>query len=68
MRELSAAMDRIKGERELINEALTDLSASTGQPKPRLRRLAKHYHAMDFANESAEFEELETLFNEVTGQ
>ena len=68
MREISAAYDRIKGERELINEALADLSAETGQPKPRLRKLAKHYHKMDFAQESAEFDELETLFREVTGQ
>jgi len=68
MDELSASMARIDGERDFIKEAINNICEEYEMSKKTFRRLAKVYHKQNFSREVAEHEEVETMYEQLTGE
>ena len=65
LQEISNSMTRIDAEKDLIKTIVGDLSDTFQLPKRTVSKLAKIYHKQNFSQEAQEFEELETLYEEV---
>lgn len=68
MKEISASMTRIEGEREFIREAIKNICEDKELSKKTFRRLAKVYHKQNFNKEIEEHEEFESMYETITGQ
>jgi len=66
MREISASMTRMEGEREFIREAIKNICDEQNLSKKTFRRMAKTYHKQNFNTELEEHEEFETLYQAIT--
>jgi hypothetical protein len=66
MKEISASMARIEGEREFIREAIKDICEKHLLSKKTFRRMAKVYHKQNFSLELEEHEEFETMYQTIT--
>lgn len=65
LQEISNSKTRIAAENDFIKEVLADLSESFELPKKTISKLAKIYHKQNMDVEAAEFDELETLYEEI---
>lgn len=65
LQEASNSMTRIGAEKDLIRTIISDLSEEFQLPKKTVNKLARIFHKQNFAQESQEFDELETLYEEV---
>lgn len=65
LQEASNSMTRIAAEKDLIKEIVSDLSEKFELPKKTINKLAKVYHKQNFSQEAQQFDELETLYEEV---
>jgi hypothetical protein len=65
LQEVSNSMTRIGAEKDLIRTVVSDLSEEFQLPKKTVNKLARIFHKQNFAQESQEFDELETLYEEV---
>ena len=65
LQEISNSMTRVSAEKDLIKEIVKDLSDSFELPKKTVNKLARIYHKQNFTQEAQDFEELETLYEEV---
>lgn len=65
LQEISNSLTRISAERDLIREIVKDLSDNYEIPKKTINKLAKVYYKQNFNQEAQDFEELETLYEEV---
>ena len=65
LKELSASMARVEGERSFTKEAIADISESLQIPKKLVSKMAKVYHKQNFDEEIAVHEQFETLYQTV---
>jgi hypothetical protein len=65
LQEIANSKTRISAENDLIKEIIADLSESFELPKKTVSKLAKVYYKQNMTQEAAEFDELETLYEEV---
>lgn len=65
LQEISNSMTRIAAEKDLIKEIVSDLSEKFELPKKTINKLAKIYFKQNFSQEAQQFDELETLYEEV---
>jgi vacuolar-type H+-ATPase subunit D/Vma8 len=65
--EISASLTRIEAERDLIKEILQNVEDNFEMPKKYTRKVAKIYHKQNFAQVKTEQEDLETIYETVTG-
>lgn len=65
LQEASNSMTRIDAEKDLIKTILADLSDTFQLPRKTVNKLARIYHKQNFNQEAQEFEDLETLYEEV---
>jgi hypothetical protein len=65
LQEISNSMTRMSTEKDLIKTIVTDLSDEYQLPKKTINKLARIYHKQNFSEEAQDFEELETLYEEV---
>lgn len=65
LQEISNSMHRIGAEKDLIKTIVDDISDSFQLPRKTVNKLAKIYHKQNFNQEAQDFEELETLYEEV---
>ncbi len=66
MKELSASMTRVEGERDFQREAVKDLCDKLELSKKTFRRMAKVYHKQNFNKEIEEHEEFEEMYETIT--
>lgn len=66
LREISSSLTRIEAERDLIKEAIGNISENYQIPKKTFRRMAKVYHKQNFTQEIEEHEEFENLYENIT--
>jgi hypothetical protein len=66
MKELSASMTRVEGERDFQREAIKELCDNLELSKKTFRRMAKVYHKQNFTKEIEEHEEFETMYETIT--
>jgi vacuolar-type H+-ATPase subunit D/Vma8 len=67
LEEISNSLTRIEAERELIKEILQDVEDKFELPKKYTRKVAKIFHKQNFAEVKTEQEDLETIYETVTG-
>ena len=65
LQEISNSMTRVAAEKDLIKDIVVDLSEQFQLPKKTINKLAKVYHKQSFSQEEQEFDELQTLYEEV---
>lgn len=65
LKELSASMARIEGERSFMKEAIADITEQLQLPKKLVSKMAKVYHKQNFDEEVAVHEQFETLYQTV---
>lgn len=65
LKELSASMARIEGERSFMKEATADISEQLQIPKKLVSKMAKVYHKQNYDEEVAVHEQFETLYESV---
>jgi Trm5-related predicted tRNA methylase len=65
LKELSASMARIEGERSFMKEAIADITEQLQLPKKLVSKMAKVYHKQNFDEEVAVAEQFETLYETV---
>lgn len=65
LQELSNSMTRISAEKDLMRDIVKDLSDNFQIPKKTVSKLARIYHKQNFSQEAQEFDDLETLYEEV---
>jgi Trm5-related predicted tRNA methylase len=65
LKELSASMARIEGERSFMKEASADISDQLKIPKKLVSKMAKVYHKQNYDEEVAVHEQFETLYESV---
>lgn len=65
LQEVSNSMTRIDAEKDLIKEVIDDLSKTYQIPKKTVSKLARIYHKQNFTQEAQDFDDLETLYEEV---
>ena len=63
--EVSNSFTRIEAERDLIKNAIDDISSEHELDKKILTRLCKLYHKQQFHTEMADTDQLETVYTEV---
>lgn len=66
IKELSNSMTRADAERDYQKEAIKETAEKYGLEKKHLRKVAKVYHKNTFANEQADHEDFEELYNTMT--
>lgn len=62
---LSEHMTTIETERDMIKDAISDLSDQFDLDKKTIRKIAKAYHKQTFGEEKKSFEEFETMYEEI---
>ena len=67
LEEISNSLTRIEAERDLIKEILQDVEDKFELPKKYTRKVAKIFHKQNFADVKTEQEDLETIYETVTG-
>ena len=67
LEEISNSLTRIEAERELIKEILQDVEDKFELPKKYTRKVAKIFHKQNFAEVKTDQEDLETIYETVTG-
>lgn len=67
LEEISNSLTRIESERSLIKEILQDVEDKFELPKKYTRKVAKIFHKQNFAEVKTEQEDLETIYETVTG-
>jgi hypothetical protein len=65
LQEVSNSMTRIEAEKDLIKNIINDLSEDFQLPKKTINKLARVFHKQNFDQESQDFDELETLYEEI---
>lgn len=65
VKECSASMTRIEGERDFIKEATKKVSDDLKLPKKIVNRLVKVYHKQNYDQEIATHEQFEQLYETV---
>jgi hypothetical protein len=65
LKECSASKTRIEAERDLIKEAVTNISGELKLPKKIINRMVKVYHKQNFDEEVAVQEQFETLYQNI---
>jgi uncharacterized protein YukE len=65
LQEISNSMTRIEAEKDLIKNIVNDLSEEFQLPKKTVNKLARVFHKQNFDQESQDFDELETLYEEI---
>lgn len=68
MKEISASMTRIEGERIFIKEAISDLAKKFELPKKALAKMSKTYHKSSYNQDINEVENFQALYEAVTGE
>jgi hypothetical protein len=66
MKEISASMSRMEGEREFIRESIKEICDKQNLSKKTFRRMAKVYHKQNFSLEIEEHEEFESMYQAIT--
>jgi hypothetical protein len=66
MKEISASMTRVEGERDFQREAIKELCENLELSKKTFRRMAKVYHKQNFNKEIEEHEEFEEMYETIT--
>jgi siroheme synthase (precorrin-2 oxidase/ferrochelatase) len=67
LQEISDSLTRIEAERDLIKDILQTVEDNFELPKKYTRKVAKIYHKQNINEVKAENEELETIYETVTG-
>lgn len=65
LQEISNSMTRIEAEKSLVKTIVDDMVKDFQLPKKTVNKLAKIYHKQSFSQEAQDFEDLETLYEEV---
>lgn len=65
LRECSASMTRIDGEKDYIKESVNDICKNLQLPKRLLNRMVKVYHKQNYDEEVATHEQFETLYETI---
>ena len=65
--EISASLTRMEAERDLIKDILVEVEDKFELPKKYIRKLAKIYHKQNYAEIRQEQDDVETLYETVTG-
>ncbi len=64
--EISNSYTRIQAERDLVKEIVVDISDKLQIPKRTITKIARIYYKQNFNEEQESFEELESLYEEMT--
>jgi hypothetical protein len=67
LQEISNSLTRIEGERDLIKDILQTVQDNQSIPKKYVRKLARIYHKQNFTEVQQEQEDVEALYETVTG-
>jgi hypothetical protein len=67
LEEISNSLTRIEAERDMIKDILQDVEDKFELPKKYTRKVAKIFHKQNFAEVKTEQEDLETIYETVTG-
>ena len=62
LRECSASMTRMDGEKDYIRESIASISKDLQLPKKLVAKLVKVYHKQNYDEEVATHEQFETLY------
>lgn len=65
LQEISNSYTRVAAERDLVKDIVANLSEEFTLPKKQISKLARIYHKQNLTQESADFEEIETLYEEI---
>ena len=65
LRECSASLTRVEGERDYIKEAVTNICKELDIPKRLVNRMVKVYHKQNYDEEVAVHEQFETLYETI---
>lgn len=65
LRECSASMTRMEGEKDYIKESITDICKTLQLPKRLVARMVKVYHKQNYDEEVAVHEQFETLYETI---
>jgi hypothetical protein len=65
LRECSASLTRIDGEKDYIKESVNDICKNLQLPKRLLNRMVKVYHKQNYDEEVATHEQFETLYETI---
>lgn len=63
--EVSASMTRMEGEKSLIKEAIAKVSTDHSIEKKILSRVARTFHAQSYVTATGDFDEFQTVYEEV---
>lgn len=67
MKEISASMTRVEGEKDFQKEALADLAEKTGVPAKYLKKLSNLWHKQNRTEVEGDFETIGELYDAVFG-
>jgi hypothetical protein len=65
LQEIADSYTRVSAEKDLVKDIIADLSETFELPKKTVSKLAKVYYKQNMTQEAEEFDELETLYEEV---
>lgn len=65
LKECSASKTRMEAERDLIKEAVSNISKELNLPKRIINRMVKVYHKQNFDEEVAVQDQFETLYQTI---
>lgn len=65
LRECSASMTRIEGEKDYIKESVNNICKNLQLPKRLVNRMVKVYHKQNYDEEVAVHEQFETLYESI---
>jgi hypothetical protein len=65
LRECSASMTRMEGEKDYIKESVNDICKKLDLPKRLVSRMVKVYHKQNYDEEVAVHEQFETLYETI---
>jgi hypothetical protein len=68
LQEISNSMTRIEAERDLVKEIISAVSEEHKIKKKAISKMARIYHKQNFDQEVKEFQDLEALYDDVTGR
>jgi hypothetical protein len=68
LQEISNSMTRVEAERDLIKEIISNVSEEHKIKKKAISKMARIYHKQNFDQEVKEFQDLEALYDDVTGR
>ena len=65
LKECSASKTRMEAERDLVKEAVSDISKALQLPKKIINKMVKVYHKQNFDEEVAVQDQFETLYQNI---